>query len=1059
MHFCGVCGAALATPGVRARRDGDGDQAERRHITVMFCDVVDSTSLSERLDPEDFREVLSGYQAACASAIERFEGYVARWIGDGMLAYFGYPRAHEDDARRAVHAALGIIEEIGSLNGRLREAFDVSIQVRVGLHAGLVVAGEMGAGSARDPLAIVGETPHIAARLQALASPGSAVMSDAILQLVAHQFHSEPLGTHALKGISRPVEVHRVLRPLAETAASGPLDARSSTPLTDRSAERSRLSEAWQRATHGEGVVVHLLGEAGIGKSRLIGALREQVRGEEITETVLRCSPDHARTTLYPAVRFLERLLGPDSKPASQQLQGLKQLVAESGLDAGEAVPLLADLLSISVSPEQQQTLMPRDARNATLRILQALLMGNGTRQPLLLVVEDVQWADPTTIELLERCVAGIAGAAVACILSFRLEFEPPWARGEQVVEIELGPLQPDDVRAMASAASREPLDADVLKHVESAADGVPLYIEEMVKALAAGQRGVHGGALTSAVPPTLHGLLAERLDRLPQLREVIDVAAVLGREFERGLLQVLSAPEAAAFTSALSQLVAEDVLQPVEGSRSRLEFKHALLQEAAYERLLRSRRRALHERVAGVLTSPTAVTLESEPERVAYHWSRAGQPAKAMAYWELAGRRALKRAAFLEAAEHFDSALEALDEARPGPEADLERGDLLTDIGAALQAGRTPAAEVAPTYAKARTAYERAGRRERVIPVIRGQWLFHLIRAEYEPALALGAEMLTMGEHAGRPTWLAEGYLYRGLAHMYRGEFEPARAELEQAYQRHARPERPDHIYAAQGDTGVAALAYVASVLFNQGRAQESSERSEESLRLADEVGGPVTLAQTWGMRAALLLTRGELAQLGPWLERTHAHCAQRNIGYWRTVCSLWSAWLQGRSGRLELGIARLQEELVAYFAAGSRLSVAHFYILLADLRLAAGDRRRALDALRSGQEHIEVTGERFAECDLHMFRGRALMSGAEPDATAATAAFERAAEVAREQDAALLELRAATYLASHQLQVREPPTALARVETLCRWFGPDSRIPDVLRARALVGDEATLL
>jgi len=465
-----------------------------------------------------------------------------------------------------------------------------------------------------------------------------------------------------------------------------------------------------------------------------------------------------------------------------------------------------------------------------------------------------------------------------------------------------------------------------------------------------------------------------------------------------------------------------------------------------------------LHERVADVLTSRTAVAWESEPERIAYHWSRAGQPAKAMAYWELAGRRALKRAAFLEAAEHFGSALEALDAARPGPEADLERGDLLTDIGAALQAGRTPAAEVSLTYAKARTAYERAGRRERVIPVIRGQWLFHLIRAEYEPALALGAEMLTMGEHAGRPTWLAEGYMYRGLAHMYRGELESARAELEEAYQRHAPPERPDHIYAAQGDTGVAALAYVALVLFNQGHAQESSECSEESLKLADEVGGPVTLAQTWGMRAGLLLTRGELAQLGPWLDRAHAHCAERNIGYWRTVCSLWSAWLQGRSGQLELGIARLQEELVAYFAAGSRLAVPHFYILLADLRLAVGDRRRALDALRSAQEHVEATGERFSESDLHMFRGRALMSGAEPDATAATAAFERAVEVAREQNAALLELRAATYLASHQLQVREPPTALARVETLCRWFGPDSRIPDVLRARALVGDAATL-
>jgi class 3 adenylate cyclase/tetratricopeptide (TPR) repeat protein len=1030
-------------------------------MTVMFCDVVDSTSLAELLDPEDFREVLTSFQAACAHAIEHLNGHVAQWVGDGVLAYFGYPRAHEDDASRAVHAALGIQQEIGELNRRLGELFAVSLQVRVGLHTGVVVAGEMGAGQTREPLAIVGETPHIAARLQTLAQPGSVLVTDATLALLAGEFDTEPLGMSALKGISRPIAVHRVVRPVAEAREPTTDRPRPYTPLVDRSRELARLVEAWETARQGEGVIAYIAGEAGIGKSRLVRALREEVGARAAAEHVLLCSPHHSSTALYPATRFLEHQLRLDrTESPERQREAVERLLVSAGLDPLEALPLLADLLAIPVNGAGARAMMPRDTRNATLQILERLLVGDAARYPLLFVVEDLHWADPTTIELLERCVANLGSAAVACIVTFRTEFEPPWMHPGAAVEITLGALDADDVRAMAIAASPKTLDVDALEQVASVADGVPLYVEEMVKTLAqgAGPDSAAGRVRESAVPATLQGLLAERLDRLPQFGEVIDVAAVLGREFERGLLQALSPSGTAEFRSALAQLAAEDVLRPVEGSRSRWEFKHALLQEAAYERLLRPRRRALHGRVAELLVAAPAPAWEAEPERIGYHWSCAAQPAKAMAYWELAGRRALRSASFLEAAEHFRGALEALNTTRPGPESDLERGDLLTDIGAALQAGRTPATDVDSTYAEARSAYERSGRHERLIPVLRGQWLAHLIRSEYEPALARGEEMLAMGERDGRSTCLAEGYLYLGLAHMYMGALDLARAELEEASRRHSPPELPDHIYASQGDTGVAALAYVALVLFNQGYVQESSECSEQSLELAEEVGGPVTLAQTWGMRGGLLLTRGELAQLGPWLEKARAHCAERNIGYWRTVCSLWSAWLLGRVGDLEQGIARLQQELVAYIASGSRLAVPHFYILLADLRLAAGDRRRALGALEAGEQHIEATGERFSESELHMFRGRALMAGDAPDPAGATASYERAADVAQGQNAKLLELRAATYLAFHQGQVGDERTALARVESLCKWFGPDSHVPDVVRARALIGGGARL-
>ncbi len=1058
MRFCGACGAPLEAVVAPARSEYRANDAQRRHMTVMFCDVVDSTSLSESLDPEDFREVLTGYQAAAARAIERFKGYAAQWIGDGVLAYFGYPRAHEDDAKRAVYASLGILEEVAALNERLLELFGVSVQVRVGLHSGIVVAGEMGAGATREPLAIAGETPHIAARLQALARPGSVVLTDATRELVSEDFEIELLGMKALKGISRPIAVHHVVRARRERRIEpGP---RAATPLVDRHTELARLAEAWEQARRGHGVIVHLAGEAGIGKSRLVRALREEVKGQVVARHILQCSPHYSSTALYPAIRLLEQLTGCDrTQPPERQLEAVERTVVGAGLDPREATPLLADLLSIPGGADATRTMMPRDARNATLQILEALLVGDAAGHPQLFVVEDLHWADPTTVELLERIVAKVASLPVACIVTCRNEFEPPWTQWQPVVKIDLGPLATEDVRELASVVSPTELGTDVLSRVEAAADGVPLFVEEVIKVLAdeggADTEGQHPAE--TVVPPTLQGLLAERLDRLPELAGVIDVAAVLGREFERGLLQALSPADAPGFSSAVAQLAAEDVLRPVEGSRSRLEFKHALLHEAAYDRLLRRRRRDLHGRVAELLVARSPSAWGSESERIAHHWSSAGQPAKALGYWELAGQRALKRAAFLEAAEHFRRGLEALDAARPEPDGDLERGDLLTHLGAALQAGRTPAASVDVIYAKARHAYARAGKRERLVPVIRGQYLFHLTRAEFEAARELADEMLAMGENGGRPVWLAEGHFYLGFARMLTGDLERARVDFEDAIGRYQPPERPDHLYEAQSDPGVGALAYLATLLWNQGYARDALEKSEESLELAARVGGPVTLAQAWGMRCGLLLVQGKQVEFSEWLEKARAHSVERNIGYWSTVCSLWSAWMQGRTGELPTATTLLRKHLDAYVDSGGRVGIPHFQALLAELNLAAGERQRALDSLRAGQEHIDAAGERYYEPELQWLTARALMAGDAPDPVAATAAYERAIAAANRQSAKLLELRAATGLLLHQRRIGDAAGATARVESLCGWFDAESEIPDVLRARALLERDAT--
>jgi class 3 adenylate cyclase/predicted ATPase len=1042
MRFCGGCGRPLDSDVPSLPREAP----QRRHMTVMFCDLVESTPLAAALDPEDFREVLTDYRQACLRAVERFGGYTAVYAGDGMTVYFGYPRAHEDDAQRAVHTGLAILDGIEDLNGRLRDLYDISIQVRMGVHSGVVIAEELGggAGETRSQLDISGEMPHIASRLESIAPPGSVVISDATRALVEGWFETEPLGQKDLKGVARPMHVYRIV---GATGAVGRLEvaaARRLTPVVGRAAELAQLADAWRQASTGRGLAVHVAGEAGIGKSRLVHELAEAVHQSAVVER-WQCSAHHSSTSLYPVTTFLERLLGLSRGDSTEhRLEELGRAVALAGHEPDEAVPLLADLLAIPIPAASGHGLTPRDARTALLRVLESLLVTNPARHPLLLVVEDLHWADPTTVELLGRIIRGLPGHPVLCVLTFRADFEPPWTQEQPGLWIELDRLSADEVRSMATAASGGELESSVLEWVESTAGGVPLFVEEMLK--------LGRDESATGVPPTLEGLLTERLDRLPELGEVIDVAAVLGREFDRSLLGALT-PVHGDFELAMAQLATQDVLRPVDGAPARVEFTHGLLQDAAYARMLRRRRRELHARVADTLVTDFGDTVEREPEVVARHWSSAGEPARAVAFWRAAGARALDRAAYLEAAEHFRRGLEALDASDPRRADDLEHVEFLTHIAASLQAGRGyAAAGVDEAYARARKACEGGIGDERLASVIRGQWMFHLLRGEYGTTRERADEMLALGERSGQATPVAEGHLDRGLVHMYLGEFELARDHLAEAVARYQKPTHADHIYEAQGDTGVGALAYLAVVLWNLGYPDEAQECSDESLARATQVGGPVTRAQAWGMRSILHLTRAEPVELGQWIHRTHAHSVDHDLGYWRAVSALLSSWLQGRAGAVELGTARFRESLDAYLASGSRLGLPYFYMLFADLRRVAGDRRGALDLIQAGEDYIAETGERYSESELYRFKGRLLMSGDAPDADGATAAFERGVAAARDQNAKLLELQAATRLADHLQRIGQTSPMLGRVAALCDWFGPASQLVDVERARALV-------
>jgi class 3 adenylate cyclase/tetratricopeptide (TPR) repeat protein len=1026
---------------------------------VLFSDLVGSTPLAGLLDPEDFRELLALYHQLAVQAIERYGGYAAQLLGDGVVACFGYPRAHEDDAQRAVYAGLAILEGLDGLNARLRTRFDATLQVRIGCHTGVVVAGAMEAGSGRDEFAMVGETPHIAARLQGVADPGSVVVSDVTQDLIRGYFETETLGEQTLAGVARPIRVHQVLRPTGAEARLDPVGFAHLTPFVGRTMEMEMLAGAWRGVREGRGALVQLSGEPGIGKSRLVHALAERLGDDLAVVQRWQCSRHYQTTMLYPVIRLLEsRFNLKRGEREAEQLESLRAATLGVGLDPDETLPLLVDLLALRVGPAgRQRSADAQEERTSLLRILQSLLVSDPGQHPMLLAIEDVQWADPTTMELLWRVVNELPRFPVLCVVTHRQDFSWPWRR-QPGIQIELGPLPGEQVRELVSAATDAGLEEDVLEQVCAAAEGIPLFVEEMLKMLALDRPPAATGFAPAerAVPATLHGLLAERLDALSEsdLGEVLDVAAVLGREFDRELLEAVE-PLAPTLGPALGKLAVHEILRPLGGQPVRWEFSHALLHDAAYSRVLRRRRQELHARVAHALVADFPARAEREPELVAHHFSCAVAPGEAARYWHAAGIRALERAAFVEAAEHFRRGLEALAEAPSEADTEERRADFLTHLGAALQAGHGYAAPgVDEAYAPARARWQAIGDDERLSAVIRGQWMSHLVAADYGSAYELAEEMLGLSSRSAAA--FAEGHLYAGLVHMYRGELAAAEDHLGQAVLVSKPPERVVQVYEAQGDTVAGAHGYLASVLSEMGQEHESLAHSDRSLELAEYVDRPVTRAQAWFMRAGLHLGRGELGEFGAWVAKVHAYSVDRNIRYWRTIASAYSNWGRAAAGDRDGGIERLQASIDSYVNSGARLGLVHLYLLLADL-LAEDSQSAALETIALAEEQLARSGERLTEVDLHRFKARVLVSGPRPDAATAIAELERAVGVAKDQGARLPELRALGQLVRHRRRAGADAAAdeQALVE-LCGRFATDSQLPDVMRARGILGPVA---
>jgi class 3 adenylate cyclase len=659
--------SAVATFPVAAPPVPPGD-ADRRQLTVMFCDLVDSTALSTRLDPEDMRKIVAAYYRGCADVIIKAGGFIAKYLGDGVLAYFGYPRAHEDDAERAVRAGLTLVRAIAKLDSGTGE----SLRVRIGVATGVVVVGDLtGEGEAQER-GVVGETPNLAARLQTLAEAGAVVISTSTQRLTGGLFDYRDMGMLTVKGIGDAVRVWQVLGPSRVESRFEALHSTTLTPIVGRDEEIELLLRRWQRAKNGEGQVVLLSGEPGIGKSRLTAALEERLQFEPHARLRYFCSRRHQDSAFYPFISQFERAAGlRRDDTAEQRLDKLEAVLALAAGNLGEDAPLVAALLSISTESRYPTlNLTPQKRKERTLSTMIAQIRGLALRQPLLILFEDVHWVDPSTLEALDHLVDCTATLPILLIVTFRPEFTSPWIGRSEVTLLTLNRLP---ARQQAEVIQRvsfgKALPKEVTDRIIDHTDGIPLFVEELTKTvlesgLLREQNGryiVDGPLPPLAIPMTLHASLMARLDHLGPVRDVAQIAAAIGRRFSYELISAVASMPKERLDDALGHLVnAELVFRRGTPPDAEYTFKHALVQDAAYSSLLRDRRQQLHARIAVELENHFFDVVEQQPEILAEHCAHAGLAEKAARLWRRAGHNSAKRAAHREASVLFEKALTA---------------------------------------------------------------------------------------------------------------------------------------------------------------------------------------------------------------------------------------------------------------------------------------------------------------------------------------------------------------------------------------------------------------
>lgn len=984
-------------------------QAERRHVTVLFCDLVDSTALSSRLDPEDMRDLNRQYQAACAGPLQRHGGYIARYMGDGILAYFGYPVAHEDGASRALCAGLEIIQAVANLQvpgaGALR--------VRVGAAAGLVVVGDLiGSGKAAE-IGVSGLVPNLAARVMSLAEPNAMLVSDDTWKLTRTGFRFADHGMHQLKGVPHEVRVWKVL---SEPTEQTRYEAKSESLFVGRDEQLDALHGLWEEAGRCRGRIAIVRGEAGIGKSALLRRFEADVRGQPFTRILLQCSGRHADSPLYPLITHLRRTANIEpSDTAERKLEKIRVVLAPA-LVAGGA-PLIAALLS----PASQLAQAPLAAvaamqKRATLELIVENTLLLAERQPVLLLVEDAHWIDPTSAELADLLVSRVAGARLLVVVTARPEYDPAWAGAPEVQHLALPPLTPANLMVLVRhLASREDLSDWVVERIVERSEGIPLFAEELTKTMT--EARADGAALRQLeeerIPETLQDSLVARLDRLGEDKQPAQIAAVLGRRFTLPMLGAVAYQREEELAVTLERLTASGLLVTRgEGASREYVFRHALMQEAAYELLLRSQRREFHWRVAQALEQQFGPAMETEPETVAHHWTRADRPAAAAPWWLKAAQRAIAQAANVEAVRHAREGLAVLGKLPASPERDKLEFALCLALGQGCYVVDGPGApSTGAAYTRAQELLAAAGDAEQRYTVLYGIFSSYHFASRFELAREPAMRALQLATAEGDTMHLCQAHRMLGYISFFTGDTAAADLHfrtLESLYV----PEEHGKLAARYGaDCRVGSMGFHSLIVCVRGQCERAIEMAAANLRYAQALGHPASIGWAYAASGYLWYYLHDPVQARAITGEGIRFCTENNVASWLAHCRAFNAWAEGCLSPSPQGASALRQVLAAA-AAGNALGLPLLRTLLSDVLRAGSHDDEALDVVEKGLAEMELTGQRFFEPSLHLARGRCILAlrGAQE---AAAASFAQAQASAHRMGAALLEQEAIDLLA----------------------------------------------
>ena len=1068
-RFCGDCGASLAMsnstadssapgPGIAGIRDGALSTAgERRHLTSLFCDLVSSTEIAARLDPEEWHDVAAQYQRSAASAVMRLGGYVAKYLGDGLVVHFGYPKAHGDDAEQAVRAGLATVEAVAALNNDLAQKYGVTLAVRVGIHSGSVVVGH-GGGKEAD---VFGDTPNIASRVQAAATPDSVLITAAVHRLVSGLFVVEDRGAHTLKGIAHPVQLYRVIQPTAVRRRTR--GTHTLTSFVGRQGEMRLLLSRWTRAREGQGQLALVVGEPGIGKSRFVEEFRARIKDD--AHLWVECAGEQfsAVTPFRAIVQILDQGLGwRGDESETERVSQLERSLRLVGVKLAEAVPLIAEMLNLTIPQKYLPlTFSPDQKRKRLLAALAGWVFGAARIQPLVMAIEDLHWLDPSTLELMQMLVEQSFTVPLLLLCTARPEFRAPWPMRAHHAQITLGRLNDRQTREMvAGVAARSTLTKEVMDVVVRRTDGVPLFAEELARLVLDGV----GRVFAREIPATLRDSLAARLDRLGNAKEVAQLAAVIGREFSYELIRAVSPLPENEISSALEKLTDAELIYsrgiPPEAT---YQFKHALIQDAAYESLLKSIRHQYHGRIARVLKERFARISDVQPELLAHHYTEGRLFKDAVPCWLQAGQKAARDSANAEALVHLRRGLELLSTLPERPESAQQELAFQGALGPVLIALRGwSAAETEATYKRAVQLCQQIGNAPQLFQALYGECAVYAVRPQLHEMHELAERFLSLAHQRQQSDAIVEGNFLVGYALFFMADLPGALKHLQCAIELYGTKPRRDLAEQYGHDPGMSCRFFASCTLWLLGHPKQARKMALECISLAKSVAHSFSLAYAHATAALAFQLQRDISLVREQAKAGMVISREQGIPHFLGFSEAMWGWVLTQEGQTETGIEHLCQGAAGWRSQGSELLQPYWLALLADAYGKTRQVNRALAAVTEALNIVDQTGETFYQPELYRLHGELMLQQANSQPqivnvkSDAEASFRKAIEIASRQQSKWLELRAATSLA-RLLQTRGDRTAARDLLVpIHSWFIEGLDMYDLRDARALLDELA---